>query len=57
MTTGTNNGQRETVALVMPHIHGGEQKKPGDEIEVTAKQKQWLMQRGIVQPEQTSIGE
>jgi hypothetical protein len=44
--------RRIKVVLALPHNHGGMAKKPGELIEVTHNQKEWLGWRGIIKPEQ-----
>lgn len=48
---------RESVTLQLPHNHAGMQKMPGDLIEVTHKQKEWLGWMGIIKPEQETRDE
>lgn len=39
---------REEVILQKDHRHGGEDKKKGDSIRVTAAQKEWLAKHGVI---------
>jgi hypothetical protein len=52
MTEQTNNNARVVarveVKLKKAHTHAGEDKAPGDTIEVTPKQKNRLTERGII---------
>lgn len=38
------------VTLKKPHTHAGEQKQPGDQIEVDAGTAQWLADLGVIEP-------
>jgi hypothetical protein len=38
------------VTLLKPHTHAGDQKKPGDKIDVDADIAQWLADQGVIAP-------
>ena len=37
-----------TETLLKAHTHGGVQKQPGDRIEVTAPERAWLIEHGVI---------
>ena len=37
-----------TETLLTEHTHGGAQKYPGDRIEVTAPERAWLIEQGVI---------
>ena len=39
---------RIEVTLKKEHSHRGEEKKPGDKIRVTPRQRQWLKEIGVI---------
>lgn len=38
------------VTLQQPHTHAGQQKHPGDKIDVDAEIAQWLAAQGVIAP-------
>ena len=39
---------RETVTLAAPHTHAGKDCNKGNQIDVTPKQKEWLIRKGKI---------
>jgi hypothetical protein len=46
----------ETVTLIRHHTHAGIDRKPGDIIDVTPLQKNWLMQHSIISNDTPTTG-
>ncbi|MBA1179537.1 hypothetical protein G7008_03370 [Pseudomonas psychrotolerans] len=41
--------RRYEVKLIQPHTHAGEELKPGDTLKVTAAQRAWLKDAGVIE--------
>jgi len=41
--------QRFEVTLIKPHIHAGQDLEPGDTLRVTAEQRAWLIEAGVIE--------